>query len=113
MKQHKSGLAVLTALFMSVSSMAAQAADLDVTMEVVSSPDDLPEAVTKTLTLPPAARQNRAVAEERSAFGLETANAARNKAKKNAKALGQSIAEQAKQRGLAKGKGKGKGKGKP
>ena len=111
---HKSAaLALAIGVFLLVTSTGTQADELDVTMQVVNSPDDLPEAVTRTLSLPHTGKRKSGVAEERSTFGLETANEARNKARKKGKEHGRSVAEQAKKKGIAKGKGKGKGKGKP
>lgn len=70
---------------------AVQADELDITMTVVDSDKSLPDAVTKTIELPPSASDT---GREKSAFGLERANEARS----NGRAHGQSVAEEAKAR---------------
>ena len=75
--------------------------DLDVTIKVLESPHERPEAVTKTIQLPPSASQ-RAV--QRSRRGLETANEARDRAHE----MQNNIADEAKTKGDNKGNsGKG------
>ncbi len=64
---------------------------LDVTIQVVNSPADLPAAVTKTIELPAAASD---VARDHAAKGLDTANQARERGRE----FGQAIAEEAKNR---------------
>lgn len=76
-------------------SRAADDVDLDVTMRVVGPRDSLPNAVTKTIALPPSASDK---AKEKSASGLEKANEARSRGRE----YGQSVSEQA--RSKAKGK---------
>jgi len=86
-----SGLVFLVAVF-PPGVAAADDKPLDVTISVVSSPDDLPDAVTKTIELPGTASD---VAVERSGKGLETANQARERGRE----FGQAVAEEAKARG--------------
>lgn len=89
---NSTGLVFLVAVF-PPGIAAADDRPLDVTISVVDSPGDLPDAVTKTITLPDAALASD-VAQERSAKGLETANQARELGRE----FGQSVAEDAKTR---------------
>jgi len=66
-------LSTLAALAL-LSTGAAFADDLDVSMQVLDSPRSVPISVTKTLVLPPTAT---GTARERSQLGHDTANSAR------------------------------------
>jgi hypothetical protein len=83
-------------LFIAVALIAgvAMADDkpLDVTITVVESPADLPDAVTKTIELPSTASDR---ARESAQHGLDTANQARALGRQ----FGQSIADEAKTKG--------------
>ena len=72
---------------------------LDVTITVVDSPADLPDAVTKTIELPPAV-SGRSQRAQQAPQGFDTANQARALGR----GFGQSIADEAK----TKGKGTGR-----
>jgi len=85
-----SGLVFLVAVF-PPGVAAADDKPLDVTISVVSSPEDLPDAVTKKIELPGSAA---GVAVERSEKGLDTANQARQ----HGREFGQAVAEEAKAR---------------
>jgi len=85
-----SGLVFLVAVF-PPGVAAADDKPLDVTISVVSSPEDLPDAVTRTIELPGAAAE---IARERSQKGLDTANQARELGRE----FGQAVAEEAKTR---------------
>ena len=97
-----SGLVLLAAVFPS-GIAAADDKPLDVTISVVTSPNDLPEAVTRTLELPDAASASE-VARNRSSKGLSTANQARELGRE----FGRAVAEDAKARGGDKGRGRGR-----
>lgn len=86
----KSGLVVAVLLLLPAGAALADQ-PLDVTIRVVSSPADLPAAVTKTIELPAAASD---VARDRAAKGLDTANQARELGRE----FGQAIADEAKSR---------------
>lgn len=86
----KTGMIVPLLLWLPVVAVADDK-PLDVTIRVVTSPADLPEAVTKTIELPPTASD---VARERAARGLDTANQAREQGRE----FGRSVAEEAKAR---------------
>jgi hypothetical protein len=83
---------LIAAAFVVAGAAMADDKPLDVTITVVESPADLPDAVTKTIALPPAASDR---AHERAQPGLDTANQARTLGRE----FGQSIAEQAKTKG--------------
>lgn len=76
---------------------AADEKPLDVTISVVTSPDELPAAVTKNLELPAAASDT---GRDHAAAGLGTANQAREMGRE----FGQGIADDAKAHGHGGGK---------
>lgn len=80
---------IFLACFSVAQAQAADVDDLDVTMRMVEPGVELPEAVTKTIALPPAAAQ---AASERTQSGLDKANEARIKVRE----FGQEAAEGAK-----------------
>ena len=95
-------LKLLVVASMMTAGTALADNDLDVTIKVLDSPHARPDAVTKTIQLPPSASQ-RAV--ERSRHGLETANEARDRARE----MQNNIADEAKTKGDDKGNsGKGR-----
>lgn len=73
--------------------------DLDVSMELLSSPAMSPDAATKIIKLPDAASDAGKVNSE---FGLATANAAKSK---KGREFGQAKSEAAKRKGALKRKG--------
>ncbi len=101
-----SKLVLAAAIVMGSGAVFADEPPLDVTMQVVDSPNGPPGQVTKTLVLPPAAA---AAAGEQRSQGLDRANDARTEGRD----FGQSISEEAKAQGKALGKGQGRGRGRP
>ncbi|UCE88423.1 MAG: hypothetical protein JSW10_08725 [Pseudomonadota bacterium] len=103
---------VLSAMLSAATGVrAADDSGLDVTMEIVDTRRDAPEAVINRIELPAAARASQ---KQQGKTGHEVAKDARERGRDH----GKSISENAKSRRNAnsarenaKGKGKGKGKG--
>lgn len=89
---HKTCL-FIAAVFVAGIAMADEK-PLDVTITVVESPADLPDAVTKTIELPASVPAD-ARARDSAQHGLDTANQARALGRE----FGQSIADEAKTKG--------------
>lgn len=86
----------------------------DISMQVVDAPDAGEQDYVEEIDLPTAASSNAA---ENAAFGLETANEARDRARENGSAFGQSVAQEARERARdaanAGNASNGQGKGPP